>query len=275
MCSTRHTNPMPSRFAALHVPGRPLVMPNPWDVGSARLLASLGFQALATTSGGFAATLGRLDYSVSQVEALSHGATIAAAVDVPVSADLENCFADEPDGVADTVAAAVRVGLSGCSVEDFTGLPDDPIYPIGQAAERVAAAAESAHHEPGLFLTARAENFLHGRPDLGDTIARLRAYQDAGADVLYSPGLVELADVRAVVDALDRPVNVLLLRGGPTVAELAEVGVARISVGGAFAHVALAAVARAGKELFEQGTHSWFDLASEGRKVAMAAFAAP
>ena len=210
------TSTLSSRFAALHVPGRPLVMPNPWDAGSARLLASLGFQALATTSSGYAGTLGRLDYSVSRDEALTHAAAIVAAVEVPVSADLENCFSDDPDGVAETVSGAVEAGLAGCSVEDFTGRRDDPIYPLDLAVKRVAAAAEAAHRGPGLVLTARAENHLHGRADLADTIARLRAYRDAGADVLYAPGLADISDISAVVEAVDRPVNVLLRPGGPS-----------------------------------------------------------
>lgn len=247
-------------------------MPNPWDAGTARLLESLGFEALATTSSGYAATLGRLDYSVTREEALGHAAGIVAAVDLPVSADLENGFADDPEGVAATVVAAVEVGLAGCSVEDFTGRADDPIYPLDLAARRAAAAAAAAHSGPGLVLTARTENYLHGHPDRGDTIERLLAYQEAGADVLYAPGLVDLADIRAVVAAVDRPVNVLLLPGGPTVAQLGEAGVARVSVGGAFAHVALAAVAAAGAELREHGTSGWQEEAAEGRRLARDAF---
>ena len=174
------------RFRSLHVPGSPLLMPNAWDVGSAALFASLGFEALATTSGGFAATRGRLDGAMTKDEVLAHAGELAQAVDVPVSADLENCFAHEPDGVAATIAAAAARGLAGGSVEDFTGDPDDPIYELAQAAERVQAAAEAAHGGPHDFvLTARAENYLHGRADLDDTIARLHAYQEAGADVLF------------------------------------------------------------------------------------------
>jgi 2-methylisocitrate lyase-like PEP mutase family enzyme len=205
-----------AQFLELHRPGNPLLLPNPWDRGSARLLASLGFQALATTSSGFAATLGRLDGSVSRDEALAHAAAIVAATVLPVSADLENCFSDDPDGVARTVTLAGETGLAGCSIEDFTGDDDDePIYAIGPAAERVAAAAGAAHAGPArLVLTARAENYLHGRQDLADTIARLQAYQAAGADVLYAPGLTSLADIRQVVTAVDRPVNVLALPGG-------------------------------------------------------------
>jgi 2-methylisocitrate lyase-like PEP mutase family enzyme len=221
---------------------------------------------VATTSGGFAATLGRSDGSVTAEEALRHAAAIVAAVDVPVSADLENGFADDPEAVADTVARAEEVGLAGCSIEDFRPHGEPGIYPLDLAAERVAAAARAAHGQPGLVLTARAENFIRGKPDLDDTIARLRAYRDAGADVLYAPGLVELADIRAVVGALDRPVNVLVRPGLPSVAELAAAGVARISVGGAFAQVALAALARAAREL-RDGGYGFLELAAEGREA--------
>ena len=202
------------RFLALHRAGEPLLLPNPWDLGSARLLASLGFEALATTSSGFAATLGRNDGSVSREEALVHAAVIVAATDLPVSADLENAFADKPADVAETIGLAIQVGLAGASVEDFTRRGDDPIYDLRLAAERVAAAAGAAHAGPArLVLTARAENYLHGRPDLADTIARLQAYQEAGADVLYAPGLRRLKDIRQVIREVDRPVNVLALDG--------------------------------------------------------------
>jgi 2-methylisocitrate lyase-like PEP mutase family enzyme len=234
-------------FRALHGGASPLLLPNPWDAGSAKVLASLGFPALATTSGGFAGTLGRLDGTVTRDEALVHAAAIAAAVDVPVSADMENCFADNPEGVAITLRLACNAGLAGCSIEDFSRRSDDPIYEMGLARERVAAAAEVAHGgDAHLVLTARAENYLHGRPDLAGTITRLQSYQEAGADVLYAPGLTSLDDIRRVVSSLDRPVNVLALPGAPTVAELADAGVARISVGSALARVALGAVVRAG-----------------------------
>src|SRR5262249_34827681 len=188
------------QFLDLPRPGNRLLLPTPWAQGSAKLLASLGFQALATTSSGFAMTLGRLDGSVSRDEALAHCAAIVAATEVPVSADLENCFADDPGGVAQTGALAVQTGLAGCSVEGLTGEGERPLHPVGVAAERVAAAAEAAHSAGvHLVLTARAENYLHGRPDLADTIARLQAYQAAGADVLYAPGLSSLADIRQVV----------------------------------------------------------------------------
>jgi 2-methylisocitrate lyase-like PEP mutase family enzyme len=257
-------------FLDLHVPGRPLLLPNPWDAGSARILARLGFQALATTSGGFAATLGRFDGSVTRDEALDHARAVAAAVDVPVSADLENCFADDPAGVAETVRRARETGLAGCSVEDATGRADDPIYDRSLAAERVAAAVDAAGD--GFVITARAENFLHGRADLDDTIGRLLAFQQAGAHVLYAPGLTAPDDIRAVVQAVDRPVNVLALAAAPPVAELAELGVARISVGGAFAFAALGALVEAGRELFDQGTYGFWTRAKTGRSVVDEAF---
>ena len=257
-----------ARFLELHRPGNPLLLPNPWDQGSARVLASLGFQALATTSSGFAATLGRLDGSVSRGEALAHAAAVVAATDLPVSADLENCFADDPAGVARTVVLAVEAGLAGCSIEDATGRADEPIYDSGLAAERVAAAAEAAHVGPvRLVLTARAENYLHGRPDLADTIARLQAYQAAGADVLYAPGLTSLGDIRQVVSALDRPVNVLAVGGAPPVSELAEAGVSRVSVGGAFAFAALGALVDAATELRDKGTYGYLAGSKTGRQA--------
>jgi 2-methylisocitrate lyase-like PEP mutase family enzyme len=262
-----------TRFLQLHAGPQPLLIPNPWDAGSAKLLASLGFEALATTSSGFAATMGRLDGGVTRDEALAHSAAIVAAVDVPVSADLENGFADDPAGVAETMTLAIEAGLAGCSVEDFARRKDDPIYPAGVAAERVAAAAEAAHAGPvHLVLTARAENFLHGRSDLADTIARLQSFQEAGADVLYAPGLANLDDIRSVVSAVDRPVNVLALPNGPTVAELAGVGVRRVSVGGAFAYAALGAVVEAARELREDGTYGFWKGAGAGAAAARAAF---
>jgi len=264
-----------SRFLALHRGERPLLLPNPWDRGSAKLLASLGFQALATTSSGYAATLGRLDGSVTRDEALGHAASIVAATALPVSADLENAFADEPAGVAETLRLALQAGLAGCSVEDFSGREDAPIYDAGLAAERVAAAAEIAHGggPVHLVLTARAENYLHGRRDLPDTISRLQAYQEAGADVLYAPGLSRLEDIRQVVASVDRPVNVLALPGAPAVPELAAVGVSRVSVGGAFAFAALGAVVEAARELLEEGTYTFWERAGTGSRAARSAFA--
>lgn len=255
-------------FLELHRPGRPLLLPNPWDRGSAKLLASLGFQALATTSSGFAMTLGRADGSVSRDEALAHAAAIAAATDLPVSADLENCFADDPDGAAQTVALAVEAGLAGCSVEDYSGGDDERIYDIGLAAERVAAAAAAAHAGAvRLVLTARAENYLYGRPDLADTITRLQAYQTAGADVLYAPGLTSLDDIRQLVSAVDRPVNILAMPGTPPVRELASVGVSRVSVGGALAFAALGALVDAATELRDNGTYEYLASSAAGRRA--------
>jgi 2-methylisocitrate lyase-like PEP mutase family enzyme len=264
------------RFLSLHRPGEPLLLPNPWDLGSAKLLASLGFQALATTSSGFAATLGRNDGSVSREEALVHAAVIVAATDLPVSADLENAFADEPASVAETIRLAIEVGLAGGSVEDFTTRQDDPIYDRRFAAERVAVAADAAHAGPVPFvLTARAENYLHGRPDLADTIARLQAYQEAGADVLYVPGLRDIEDIRRLIREVDRPVNVLALGGDPsppTVPELAEAGVSRISVGGSFAFAALGALVQAATELRDHGTYGYQAASAVGAAAARRAF---
>lgn len=263
------------RFLALHHGDSPLLLANVWDAGSARLLESLGYAALATTSSGFAAALGRLDYGVTREEALGHGAVVAGAVDLPVSADLENCFAEDAAGVAETVRLAIEAGLAGGSIEDFTRRPDDPIYPIDEAVERVAAASEAAHSgNEGLryVLTARAENYLHGLNDLADTIARLQRYQEAGADVLYAPAVSVPDDVRELVRSVDRPVNVLALPGGPTVAELAELGVARVSVGGAFAYAAYGALVAAAKELQDQGTYDFWTTAGVGAQAAQAAF---
>ena len=263
------------RFLELHQAGRPLLLPNPWDQGSARLLAWLGFEALATTSSGFAATLGRLDGSVTREEAIGHAAAIVAATELPVSADLESGFADDPAGVADTLALALGAGLAGCSVEDAPGRRDDPIYDPWLAAERVRAAAEVAHRGPvHLVLTARAENHLHGRPDLADTIARLQAYQEAGADVLFAPGLRSLDDITRLVASVDRPVNVLAVAGAPPVAELSGAGVARISVGGAFAFAALGAMVEAATELRQAGTYRYLEQAGSGRDAVRSAFGA-
>ena len=261
------------RFRELHRGERPLLMPNPWDRGSAILLQSLGFEALATTSSGFAATLGRLDGMVTRDEALAHAGEIAEAVDVPVSADLENCFADEPSGVAETVRLAIGAGLAGCSVEDFGGRENDTIYDPGLAAERVAAAAEAAHSgSDRLVLTARAENYVHGRFDLPDTISRLQSFQQAGADVLFAPGVRELDEIRELVSSVELPVNVLVLPGMPNVSELAEAGVSRISVGGAFAFAAFGAAATAGRELLEAGTYGYWETAAAGAKTTHDAF---
>jgi 2-methylisocitrate lyase-like PEP mutase family enzyme len=258
-------------FLALHRAGDPLLLPNPWDAGSAKVLASLGFAALATTSSGFAATVGREDGNVTRAEALAHAAAIVAATGLPVSADLEDCYAADPAGVAETVTLAIEAGLAGCSVEDYTRRDDDPIFGIGPAAERVAAAAQAAHDGP-LILTARAENYLYGKPDLADTIARLQAYQEAGADVLYAPGVTGIDDISRIIREVDRPVNVLAVQGAPPVAELAAAGVSRISVGGAFAFAALGELVAAATELRDQGSYSFRTRSATGLAAARRAF---
>ncbi len=261
------------RFLELHRQARPLLLANAWDVGSARLLESLGFQALATTSSGYAASVGRLDYSLGREEALAHAAALVAATDVPVSADFEDGFAADPDGVAETVRLALGVGLAGCSVEDWSA-SQERLYGLDAAAERVAAAAQAAHAGPErLVLTARAENYLRGNPDLRDTIARLQAYQEAGADVLYAPGLHRPEELRELVAALELPINVLARPGAPTVAELGALGVKRVSVGGAFAFTAFGALTNAANELLHDGTYGFLEPAGTGSAQVRAAFA--
>jgi 2-methylisocitrate lyase-like PEP mutase family enzyme len=261
------------QFLALHQQEVPLLLANVWDVGSARLVASLGYRALATTSSGHAATLGRMDGSVTREEALAHAAVIVGATDLPVSADLENAYADSPEGVAETISLALDAGLAGASVEDFTRDRDEPIYDIGLAVERVAAAVEVAHRGPvQLVITARAENFLHGRRDLDDTIARLQAYERVGADVLFAPGLRDAGDIRRVVESVDRPVNVLGGPGVPSVAELGELGVSRISVGGAWAFNAYRSLIDAATELRERGTYGFGEGSAAGRRAVGEAF---
>jgi 2-methylisocitrate lyase-like PEP mutase family enzyme len=261
------------QFLQLHQPGVPLLMPNAWDVGSAVLLASLGFEALASTSGGFAASRGRLDGAMNRDEVLAHVAELAAATALPLSADLENCFADDPEGVARTIAEAVEGGVAGCSVEDFTGDEEDPIYNIDLAAARVEAAAAAAHDGPArVVLTARAENYIHGRPDLADTITRLQAYQEAGADVLFAPRLDDPEELRQLMAGVDLPVSVLAAPGAPNVAELAALGVSRISVGGAFAVAAYGALVNAAAELREQGTYGYWELTKTGGRAVRTAF---
>lgn len=267
-------DPAPA-FLALHVAGTPLLMPNPWDVGSARMLAAMGFRALATTSAGFAGTHGRTDGNVTRQEALAHAASIVSAVDVPVSADLENGFGDDPAEVGETVRLAVQSGLAGCSIEDW-----DPtrhvLYPIGEAAERVAAADEAAHGgDRRIVLTARADGHIHGRrdpEDLDDTIRRLLAYEQAGADVLYAPGVNSVEGIRRIVDAVSRPVNVLALTDTPPVRRLAELGVARVSTGSGFYWAAMGGLAAAAEELRDSGTYAFWASASAGRAAAASAF---
>ncbi|MCO5148037.1 MAG: isocitrate lyase/phosphoenolpyruvate mutase family protein [Aquamicrobium sp.] len=259
------------RFRALHAGTRAFVIPNPWDAGSARLLASLGFEALATTSAGYAFSKGKLDSfaGLERDEILANAAEIVAATDLPVSADLEDGFGAAPETCAETVALACRIGLVGGSIEDATGDPASPIYELPQAVERVRAAAEAARGLPFL-LTARAENFLWDRPDLDDTINRLQAFSAAGADVLYAPGLPDLDAIRMVCAAVDKPVNVVMGLKGPrfSVDELSDAGVRRISVGGSFARAALGALMRAAQEVRTAGT---FDYAADALPAATVA----
>lgn len=247
-------------FRALHERTSAFIIPNPWDVGTARILAHLGFEALATTSMGYAFSLGRRDNTLNRAESLAHASAIASATDLPVSADLENGFGDDAKVAAETIRLAAGVGLVGGSIEDATGCPDDPIYEMHHAAERVRAAVEAARALPFPFtLTARAENFLHGRPDMRDTIKRLQAFQEAGADVLYAPGLATKDDISTVVRSVDRPVNVVMgLRGAQlSLAELSAIGVRRISVGSALYRTALGAFLGAAREMREQGTFTF------------------
>jgi 2-methylisocitrate lyase-like PEP mutase family enzyme len=253
------------RFKALHEREAAFIIPNPWDVGSARLLAGLGFEALATTSAGFANALGRVDGQMTREEVIEHCRQLSEATDLPVSADLENCFADDPAEAAATIVLGARAGIVGGSIEDYSGEPSKRIYDFGLAVERVHAAAEAARSLAFPFtLTARAENLIRGKHDLDDTIRRLRAFEAAGADVLYAPGLTTLDEVRLVASALTKPVNVLApLLKGATVAQLAEAGAKRISLGGALARAALTALLRACAEMREAGGFAWSsDLAS-------------
>ena len=240
------TSELADRFLALHRSDRPLLMPNPWDRGSAMLLESLGFEALATTSSGFAATLGRLDGMVTRDEAIAHAAEIVDAVEVPVSADLENGFVDDPSDVAETVRLALDAGLAGCSIEDFSGprVRHASTTPDSRGSAWRPRPRPRTPDRGKLVLTARAENHIHGRDDLADTIARLQSFQEAGADVLFAPGVRELSDIRELIASVDLPVNVLVLPGMANVSELAEAGVSRISVGGAFAFAAYGARSR-------------------------------
>jgi len=260
------------RFRAMHE-GPLFVIPNPWDAGTARLLASLGFGALTTTSAGLAYALGRQDMSVSREEALRNAADIIAAVDLPVAADLENGYGDAPEEAALTITRAAEVGLVGGSIEDATGRSADPIYDFGHAVERVAAAVEAARTLPFPFtFVARAENFLHGRPDLDDTIRRLQAFEKAGADVLFAPGLPSLQAIRTVCASVSKPVNVVLgAKNTPyTLNQLAEAGVRRVSTGSSFARAALTGLRDAALELLGPGTMTYLDRAISSAEVAAA-----
>jgi 2-methylisocitrate lyase-like PEP mutase family enzyme len=249
-------------FRALHERPGLFIMPNPWDAGTARLFESLGFEALATTSLGFASSLGRVDgtLSVTRDELIANCREIASATDLPVNADLENGYADAPEDAAEIIRMAADAGVVGGSIEDATGKADQPLYDFDVAVARVAAAARVAHSLPFPFtLTARAENFLHGRPDLDDTIKRLQAFAAAGADVLYAPGLRDLDTMRKLVAAVNKPVNVVMSMADPglTAPQLAQAGVKRISVGGALARLAFAAVRDAAVGMRDDGSFQW------------------
>jgi len=249
-------------FVALHQRPGCFVIPNPWDAGTAKMLAALGFEALATTSAGVSFILGRRDGvgEVSRGDILDNAQAIVAATDLPVSADLENCFAHDPLAAAQTIRMAAAVGLVGGSVEDQTGDDQDPIYEFGLAVDRVRAAVDMARSLPFQFmLTARAENYLNGRPDLKDTIRRLQAFEEAGADVLYAPGLPDLESIRAVTSSVGKPVNHVMGSWSPglTIEQLQGAGVKRISVGGALARAALGAFLRGAREIKDRGTFTY------------------
>ena len=257
-------------FAELHKRPGTFIIPNPWDIGSARLLQHLGFEALATSSSGYAFSVGKADHAVGRENMLEHAAAVAAATDLPVSIDLENGFGDAPATVAETIRLAGATGAAGGSIEDSTERKDDPIYDRGLAADRIRAAAEAARSLPFPFmLTARAENYLVGKPDLKDTIERLQMYQEAGADVLYAPGLRTIEDIATLVRSVDRPVNVIMSLKGVnlSVADLSKVGVRRISVGSGLARCALGAFLRAANEMREQGTFTFGEDAADGRTI--------
>jgi len=249
-------------FRALHERPGAFIIPNPWDAGTAKLLASLGFEALATTSLGLSNSLGRPDGAgvVSREEVLDNCRLIAAATDLPVNADLENGYAHEPRAAAEMIRLASEAGIVGGSIEDATGDPQNPIYDFALAVERIQAAVETGRSLPVPFvLTARAENLLHGRPDLDDTIRRLQAFEKAGADVLYAPGLRDIPTIRTVVRAVGKPLNVVMSAADPAItqAQLAEAGVKRISVGGALSRLALAAFLKGAREMKDAGGFTW------------------
>lgn len=258
-------------FRALHEQEGAFIIPNPWDVGTAKMLERLGFEALATTSAGYAFSIGKRDNAVGGDAMIKHVGEVAAATGLPVSADLENGFSDDPEEAAETIRLAGKAGVVGGSIEDSTGRRDQPTYELAHAVERVQAAVEAARALPFTFtLTARCENFVVGRPDLDDTIKRLRAYQEAGADVLYAPGLTSKDDIAAVVSSVDRPVNVLMAMPGVrfSVNDLSALGVKRISVGSALSRAGLGAFLNAAREMRERGTFTFTDEAASSREIA-------
>jgi 2-methylisocitrate lyase-like PEP mutase family enzyme len=262
-------------FRALHERQQAFIIPNPWDIGSARILAHLGFEALATTSGGYACSMGQPDYHMGREAVMAHVSALASATGLPLSADLENGFGDAPEDAAETIRRAAEAGAVGGSIEDArgddgTGRADNPIYDLTAAAERIRAAAESAHGLGFPFtLTARAENYLHGRRDLKDTIRRLQAYQEAGADVLYAPGVSARDEIASLVSSVDRPVNVLMGLPGVSLsmADLSAMGVRRVSVGSGLARAAYSSFLRAAREMREQGTFAFADQASSTKEI--------
>ena len=257
-------------FRSLHEREAAFIIPNPWDVGTARLLAHLGFEALATTSAGYAFSVGKPDHGISRDAMLQHVTELASAVDLAVSGDLENGYGDSPQDAAQTILLAAAAGLVGGSIEDATGRPDNPIYEIDAAAERVAVAAEAARTLSFPFtLTARTENYINGRPDLADTIRRLQAYQQAGADVLYAPGITSKEEIVAEVRSVDRPANVLAGLSGQQfdLAELSAIGVKRVSLGSTLSRAALGAFLRAAREMRECGTFTFANDAASSREL--------
>ncbi|HYF62494.1 MAG TPA: isocitrate lyase/phosphoenolpyruvate mutase family protein [Herpetosiphonaceae bacterium] len=260
-----------ARFKALHAGPEPFLIANAWDAGSARLLAGLGFAALATSSAASAGILGRRDGQINRDELLGQVRSIAQATDLPLSADLEKGFADDPAGVAETIRLAAEAGLCGGSIEDATGDPDAPLFPFELAVERVAAAARAARELPYAFtLTARTENFLCGNPDLADTIRRLQAFERAGADVLFAPGLPDLESVRAVCAAVRAPVNFMVAIPGRSwsVAELAAAGVRRISLASSLYRAAMSGLLDAAREAREHGTFGFLDRIAASSELA-------
>lgn len=257
-------------FVELHNSSNCFLTPNPWDPGSAKLLEHLGFKALASTGAGYAFSMGQPDLSINAKDLLSYLRSLCEATSLPISADLQNGFGHSPQEVAQTILDAALTGIVGGSIEDATGSSDTPVYEMSLAQERIRAAAEAAKALPFKFmLTARAENYLYGNPDIKDTIARLQAYQEAGADVLFAPGIQSVEDIKAIVSSLDRPLNVIMGFQGVQLdmATLQALGVRRVSVGGSLARAAYGALIRAGKELLNEGTFSYANAAISGKEL--------
>jgi 2-methylisocitrate lyase-like PEP mutase family enzyme len=260
------------QFVDLHNQGELFILPNPWDAGSAKILTNLGFKALATTSAGYAFSQGKLDTigKLSRDDAIAHARTIIAASPLPVSADLENGFGDSPEAVQQTIITAFEAGLAGCTIEDTSGLPDKPIYERAHAIERIAAAVETVRSLPAPFvLTARAENYLHGRPDLDDTLERLLGYESVGADVLYAPGLPDLTTIKTVCSTVKKPINVVagIRPKGATIKDFKACGVTRVSLGSSLARVAIGASLNAARTLLDSGNFEAFDKAASFAEI--------